>query len=81
MRREGVMISGISIKAAVGVLALLCSVCAFADGSPLGSGGILTFDGEYAVHTFTNDGTFAFAGGEVDILLVGGGGGAMAAGY
>ena len=45
------------------------------EGLPLGAGGILTIDGEYAIHTFTNSGMFSFAGGEVDVLLVGGGGG------
>ncbi len=40
------------------------------------TGGTITYDGDYTVHTFTNSGTFAVStGGEVEILVVAGGGG------
>lgn len=48
----------------------------------VGTGGEVTRDGEYLVHTFTNaTDTFTVAGsGEVEVLLVGGGGGGGAYG-
>ena len=46
-------------------------------GSVVATGGTITYDGNYTVHTFTTSGTFTVtSGGLVDILLVGGGGAA-----
>lgn len=59
---------------------LAAAVLSFPVFASSGTGGEVTYDGDYAVHTFTNGGTFVFSGGEVEVLLVGGGGGGGAFG-
>ena len=52
------------------------------DGSRA-SGGTVTIVGDYVIHTFISDGTFANADStltEIDVLVVGGGGGGSTAG-
>lgn len=46
-------------------------------GGVQATGGTFTIDGSYAVHTFTNSGTFTVTqgGGRISLLVVGGGGG------
>lgn len=59
--------------------ALTAAVTSAYAGSHSGTGGIISYDGNYVIHTFTNATeaqTFTFDGTRpVDILLVGGGGG------
>ena len=50
-------------------------------GASPASGGTITTDGDYTIHTFTSDGTFvAGATANADILLVAGGGGGSSSG-
>ena len=45
-------------------------------GTVVASGGTVTTDGFYTIHTFTSNGSFVVTtGGQIDYLLVGGGGG------
>lgn len=44
--------------------------------TPFATGGIVTYSGDYVIHTFLSSGVFTVnGGGNVDVLLVGGGGG------
>lgn len=71
--------STFSRKLIVAIVSLV-SGAAVAEGISA-SGGIITLDGDYEVHTFLSNGTFSVSGSAmVDVLVVGGGGGG-GAGY
>ena len=60
----------------VGLVAVVSTLVAVPVLAISGAGGSVSADGIYAVHTFTESGTFTVAGeGEVEILVVAGGGG------
>ena len=59
------------------LISIFCALAVRATYGATATGGTITTNGSYLIHTFTSDGTFTVSGGSLvcDVLVVAGGGG------